>query len=246
MSPKFGEVKIPQKITPCPIVEAIIELRFDSDLPSEAIFGIFYGRLKNDYEKKVDTLPIVQIPESIRNQDPNLRFQPHYRLRSGDFILQIGPKSISLASTREYVGWNEFSKKIDTTISSISDIGVIKHVLRVGLRYINIFDFNIFDRINLKLKVGDDPFKASQITLRSSLKSEELNSNLQIANESKIEVGKILKKGSVIDIDTSIERISGISLKEISSLMNMAHIEEKKIFFSLLDTEYLNSLNPEY
>jgi uncharacterized protein (TIGR04255 family) len=34
---------MPIKITPCPIVEAIIEIRFTTMLPSEAIFGIIYN-----------------------------------------------------------------------------------------------------------------------------------------------------------------------------------------------------------
>ena len=246
MSPEFGEIKIPRKITPCPITEAIIELRFESDLPSEAVFGVIYGKLQNDYDKNVETLPVIQLPAAIRNQDPSLKFQPYYKLQSGDFILQIGPKTISLSSTREYVGWNEFSKKINGTISSVSDIGVIKHVLRLGIRYINIFEFNIFDKINLKLTMENQPFIANQIKLNSSLKTGEFISNLRIVNESKIEINKISKMVSVIDIDTSIERTSGISLPDIASLMNTGHVEEKKIFFSLLNNEYLQSLNPEY
>lgn len=246
MSPESDEMRIPRKITPCPIVEAIIELRFESDIPSEAVFGILYERVKNDYEKKIETLPVAQLPAAFRTQDPQLRYQPYYKLRSGDFVLQIGPRTISLASTMEYVGWNDFSKRISTTISSIAESGVIKHVLRLGLRYINIFEFDIFDKINLKLMMKNRPFIANQITFKSYLKTEEFISHLQITNKADIEMNKIKKKGSVIDIDTSIERSPGILLNDVGSLMNAGHVEEKKLFFSLLNDEYLLSLNPEY
>jgi uncharacterized protein (TIGR04255 family) len=246
MSPESGEIKIPRKITPCPIAEAIIELRFNSEFPSEAVFGILYGKLKNDYEKTVETLPILQLPSAIRNQDLHLRFQPYYKLHSGDFILQIGPKVISLASTREYVGWSEFSQRINTTIESISELGVIKQVLRLALRYINFFDFDIYDNIRLRLMMGEKPFITNSTALKSILKTEKFISTLQITNEANIEVNKTKKRGSVIDIDTSIERASGISLTEIASLLDEGHFEEKKLFFSLLKDEYLHSLKPEY
>ena len=61
-------MKIPKKITSCPLVETIVELRFESSLPPDAIFGVIYQKLKSDYPK-VDKLPILQIPEEIRFKD---------------------------------------------------------------------------------------------------------------------------------------------------------------------------------
>ena len=36
-------IRLPEKINPCPILEAIVEIRFDSKVPHEAIFGIIYA-----------------------------------------------------------------------------------------------------------------------------------------------------------------------------------------------------------
>jgi uncharacterized protein (TIGR04255 family) len=69
-------MKLPKKISPCPIVEAIIEIRFDASLPGDAIFGIIYNMLKDEYTN-LEKLPILELPDAIRTTDPNLMYSPH-------------------------------------------------------------------------------------------------------------------------------------------------------------------------
>ncbi|KJR40515.1 hypothetical protein MCHI_003591, partial [Candidatus Magnetoovum chiemensis] len=42
---------LPKKITPCPIIEAIVEIRFSTDLLSDVIIGIVYKSLKDKYPR---------------------------------------------------------------------------------------------------------------------------------------------------------------------------------------------------
>jgi uncharacterized protein (TIGR04255 family) len=51
-------------------------------------------------------------------------------------------------------------------------------------------------------------------------------------------------KGSLIDIDVAFENT--INTKEVTEIVEQAHNEEKKLFFSLLNPSFLKSLNPEY
>ena len=88
-------MKLPKLIDPCPIIEAIIEIRFESKLISDAIFGVIYNSVKETFPK-TENLPILQIPENIRINDPNLKYNPYYSLLNNNFILQIGPKVVSL------------------------------------------------------------------------------------------------------------------------------------------------------
>ena len=67
----------PKKITPCPIIESVVEIRFDSAIPAEAIFGVVYNAFNDIFPNKPINLPILQIPEQIRNSDPNLQYKPH-------------------------------------------------------------------------------------------------------------------------------------------------------------------------
>ena len=89
-------MQLPKVISPCPIIEAIVEVRFDASIPSDAIFGVVYNEFKNDFPKKPESLPITQLPEQIRNNEPNLLYKPHYRLSDSTFLLHVGQKVISI------------------------------------------------------------------------------------------------------------------------------------------------------
>ncbi len=234
----------PNKITPCPIAEAIFEIRFESSLPSEAIFGVAYQDFKSDFPK-MEKLPILQLPEMIRNSDPNLIFSPHYKLVKDNFIIQIGPKVFSLAATGEYCGWEIFSKEILAAYNRISALEVFDTISRCALRYINIFDgLNILDHSTLKLSIGKDDLVASKSNLMSEIEVETCIHTLRIMNETEIllEGGTKKANGSVIDIDTILKEIDN----DMNHNIEAAHLAEKELFFSLLSGEFLESLNPEY
>ena len=89
---------IPTKITPCPIVEVIVELRFEADLPDEAVFGVIYSSFRNE-TGEIEKLPILQLPEALRSTDPNLIYKPHYRLRKGVHSTDR-PKSVFICKYR--------------------------------------------------------------------------------------------------------------------------------------------------
>jgi len=72
-------MKLPLKISPCPIVEALLEIRFTTVIHPDAVFGLFYNALKSDFPK-VDNLPILQIPDALRATDPNLKYKPLYKI----------------------------------------------------------------------------------------------------------------------------------------------------------------------
>ena len=238
---------LPKQINPCPINQAVVEIRFNSYLPPDAIFGVIFNKLKDSY-KDEGGLPILQIPAAVRNQDPNLLFQPHYKLIKDCYILQVGPKVISLAITdQNYTTWESYYSEIHEVFEKVKEIGFISEVLRVGLRYINLFVDDIWDNINISVKISDDEIQGDEIFLRTLLDKGEYKVNLQTGNQLKLEDNnQVVGRASVIDIDTFIldDKIAFFSnMKEI--LWN-AHQVEKEIFFGLLKDNFLKSLSPEY
>lgn len=236
---------LPKKITPCPIVEANIEIRFESEMPSEAVFGVVYNQFKNEY-KGIEKLPILQIPEEIRSQDPALMFQACYRLTSENLIISIGPKVISIACVKEYVGWDDFSAKALEILLKINGSGIISKLLRVGLRYINFFDCNILDRIDLSAKIGESSLASNNTFIKTEFTKNDYSIVLQVANNANILISNKQKIGSIIDIDTSISQFSKDTFGVSSKLLSAAHAEGKQLFISLLKKDFLESLNPEY
>lgn len=239
-------MKIPKKITPCPIAEAIFEIRFDSSMPGDAIFGTLYKEFKDEFTKFIK-LPILQLPEAVRSRDQNLIYSPHYQLKRDNFLLQIGPKAFSLVNLKEYGGWNTFSQKIIDTVEKIDKTGAINKLSRVALRYVNIFeDLDIYDKSNLKLMLNDGPFPASNFDLTAEVQTEQCVSRVKIANNATIGIEGKVTKGSVIDIDVVYKKHKNNIFENLRDVIEISHTDEKNLFFSLLRSEYIRTLNPEY
>lgn len=238
-------MKLPKKITPCPIVESIIEVRFESELPGEAILGIIYSALKGDFPN-FDRLPILQIPEAIRSKDQNLMYAPHYKLSAGNYILQIGSKVFSLSNVNEYVGWEAFYEEIKRIFKKIYELKIIKETKRLGLRYINLFPgMNIYEKSDLRINLKEDRLE-KDVNLLINLPSNGFINTLRMVSGATVDVsGKVLS-GSVIDIDTALSETKSDFYSNMKRIISGAHLEEKKLFFSLLKDEYIKTLNPEY
>lgn len=238
--------KIPIKIAPCPIIEAVVDFRFDTQMPADAIFGIIYKSFRDEFGDKVENLPILQIPEAIRSQDPNFRFQPYYRFQKENYILQIGPRVINFISQEDYLGWKTFYPRIKASLLKIQELDLVSRFSRLGIRYINLFSFDIYNRIDLEILMHGKQLQANKTILRTTLKAGDYTTNLQIANNAQIATKKILKTGSVIDIDTYIEGDNLPIFSNPDKIIGEAHSEEKRLFFDLLKDDLIAEMNPIY
>lgn len=238
-------MKLPKRISPCPILEANVELRFSSNVPPDAVFGVIYSQFKNDYNK-LDKLPILQLPEQIRAADANLRYQPHYKLTKGNMVLLIGPNVMNVGCKTEYVGWDKLYPIIEDHFSKVKSANVINKALRFGLRYINFFESDIFDKINIRLDLETLTAKPKNTYIKTSIEHNKYNNLIQISNNATTQKNGKTISGSVIDIDLSISDMKFDIIHKIPDIVNDLHKEEKIIFFSILKDSYLAELNPEY
>lgn len=232
---------LPMKIHPNPIIDALIEIRFTTNIHPNAVFGLLYQALKNEYPN-VENLPILQIPEQIRNMDSNFKFKPHYKIFDENFAVQIGQDVISIASYPKYMGWEKFSEAIFAILNKIEKTGIIKDILRLGIRYINFFETDIYKNINISVAINDKIIDYQSTVLRTEFTKERFSATLQVANN----VNHGEKHGSVLDIDTVFVLNLANFFSEKESLINEGHQIEKELFFSLLKNSFLKDLNPEY
>ncbi|MFN8429092.1 MAG: TIGR04255 family protein [Spirosomataceae bacterium] len=232
---------LPSRIEPCPIIDAIIEIRFTSKINANAVFGILYGVLQEDF-KNVETLPILQIPEVVRVSDPNLKYKPYYKISNEAIITQIGPDVITISSFPEYLGWKDFSQRIFKILNKIITTGIFEKIERLGIRYINFFETEIFNKVNLSVTLNSNNINLKNTIVRTEIEQESFTSTLQIANNVNINQ----KFGSIIDIDTFTTFNLETFFEEKEKIINSGHDKEKELFFKLLKSEFLKSLNPQY
>lgn len=235
---------LPIKIDPCPIKEAVFELRFGSNIPEDAIFGIVFNQFKDDYNNTATPLPILEIPTIVRNQDPNLMFAAHYKMDSEFFTMQIGPRVISLANVKKYIGWEEFEAKIIDLYQRLQSIDVLTSLDRLALRYINIFpDINIFHKSSVSVTIDSKPLSAPSINLATQLENNSVTSGVRIISGAQAQLSDGIITGSIIDIDSSMQNVTSSNFKEY---LNKVHDEEKRLFYQIVGSQHLSELNPEY
>lgn len=239
-------MKRPTKITPDPIVEAVVELRYESDVPSDAILGMLFHHVKSKYTD-FKKLPITAIPEEIRINDPNLQFSPYHQSQSGPFKLNVGPRVISLSNTGQYVGWKKnYFPEIKELLESVKAAGIVKHFSRLGVRYIDFFESNIFENINLSIKLNNNPLDSLQTTFSAIFKTKGFLTKTQVVNNLNVNIQGIDKVGSIVDTDTYFESQDKFGFEGLNDLINDGHEEAVGVFFSLLTPAFLKTLNPEY
>lgn len=234
-------MKLPKKLDPCPIVDAILEVRFSSKINPNAVFGVIYNTLQKEFPK-VETLPILQFPDAVRAGDANLKHKPYYRISNDEFVVQIGPDVFTISSFPIYKGWSTFSNLIFDVIKKIEHTNTIQSVERLGIRYINFFEANIFDNIDLKVSIKKEAIRYKNTVVRTDIEQRPFISTLQIANNVNLK-GRF---GSIIDIDTHTGLGLNMLFPNKEEIINAGHSKEKDLFFGLLKPEFLKSFNPKF
>lgn len=221
-----------------------MEIRFESEFDEAAVFGIVYNQLKVEFEKTV-TLPVLELPASIRKNDPILTFQPYYRLvskKNKNALIQIGPRVFSVLITNSYTSWNDFLSDIDYALSKLQESQVVSKVSRLALRYLNFFEGNILTKSNLTVKLNDQSLNTFNSQLRIEIPAGEFMNVLSVHNNAIMQTPEGIKIGSIIDIDTSLEKELPDFFNTRKKLLEDCHNTEKELFSSLLSEEYVQTL----
>ena len=187
-----------------------MEVRFDSKYDGGAVFGIIYKYLveNDEYEDPIE-LPSLRLPKEFVDGNEMLKFQPHYRLinkTKKNLMVQIGPKVFSIIITNEYPGWNEFLVIIKNAIDKLHKSQVISLVNRMALRYINFFETNILEKSNLKFSLDDTDLSNYPSSLQIDIPKNSFENVLRINNNATVNRDNTLLTGSIIDIDTFIQK----------------------------------------
>jgi len=238
-------VNIPQKVN-SPILEAVLEVRYDCQFPGEALYGLLFDIFNEFPNKEEHALPILQIPSQIRFNDPNFKYQPYYRASNNGFAFAIGPYSIIFSALQPYKGWTEWKRFFNPLLETIKSRGIIGSVERIGLRTFDVFDNNIFDKINAKLIISDKTIETNPTSFFTEFEQENIHVRLNLGNQAIINGQPTTN--SLIDIDCIyfFNCEGNAFFSAYQEVLEKAHLVNKKIFFGLLKQNLLTSLNPEY
>jgi uncharacterized protein (TIGR04255 family) len=238
--------RLPDRIFPCPIIEAIFEARFVSTESWATLPGLLYGQIRDRYKEQIN-LPLLQVPESIRTQDPALTHLPLLQFKGERFIVQLGPRVVSLVTKpRDYPGWPAIREELGWLIARVQAAGFVREAERIGVRYIDFFSGDIFPHLRIGVQVDGQPLKDAQNDLTTVLRFDRSSARLQVTNGAIVGTAAGPQVGSVLDVDSWVgpadADLFGQGLERFTDL----HGTAKRLFFGLLKPEYLHQLNPVY
>lgn len=243
--------RIPKKITPCPIIEGVLEIRYEKNKSLSP--NMFPGQLAAKLGiTESNDLPESDIPERIASEHPQLKFVPRVQLFKENIIVQLGPNVISINNPDDYIGWDDFEKHIEEVIDSLLEINAIDHIMSISLRYIDFFDHNIFENIDLKVSMSNKDFSDHDLFIQYMKENSDYRAVVKIRNDVKMKVkgsedkGADSIEGSTIDIDTQYLQNIPTEKEALMQVINSAHTFEKETFYDLVSESFIETLNPEY
>lgn len=246
-------IAIPSKLEADPIIDAIIEMRLDA---SVSLSDVLPGVLLQSFEGtlSIERLSASEIPKPIRDQDPNLKYQPLMRLVYGSYSILVGDRVVALSCPIPYPGGDEFKKKAIEVFSKILQLPFSVRLTRLSMKYVDFIEGQglreLAPYLNLSLAINNDVVSSvSPYALRLEVAEGRIVHLINVAAPVDVSVNNApQKKGALIDVDSilNISASSEQAIAQLQDLLNELHVANKKKFFALLTNEALEKLGAQY
>ncbi len=218
------------------ITDAVAEVRFTSNALPEQMFVHLYNKVSARYS--IDRLKL--------EQDLTLGdISPWYKLSGENFILLLGSNTCVVGINNKYSGWEKFRSAIRNVIDDIIDCPFELKINRLGLRYIDFIDANIFEKMNFTIHANQTNIAKQPVTIRTVFKHGNYRMTLNIQNwYKKPDNPDII--GSLYDVDVDTTSISPNSSEHIFASFEEMHTIQKRYFYDILKPDFLEELGPIY
>lgn len=231
------------KLSKSPIIETTLDIICSFNVPTDVVLGIIYNSMNNIFVKlNVQGLPILNLPEQLRESDSNLRNKPTHRIDCERGIVSVGPHIISISILPPYKNWEDYVGFISQIIEVIKGLKIIGSIQQSNLRYLNFLNSNVFDKINLNINIAGHKVSYPSTVLKTEIPVDtnmvnvlQITNSVHVKNES---LG-LDNDGSLIDI---VVVNKNINLDNLMDSVYRSHKSAKDLFFSLLSSELLNEL----
>lgn len=248
------EKKFPIRLENDPIVNCIIELRFqpESDTAIDVFPGVLYGCLKDSFPHMEKT-PVAQIPSSVRRIDENLKYSA-----TVDFVgdwgrVKVADCAVQIQINFPYPGWQQVKPRVEKILDSVMKAGLIAQYERISIVYHNIIPVDegcsALSPLELDLKIGRDIDQLEQSTLlRTEFAHDEGVTIVQVQSGAQAQIEKPgqlaeIVKGTHLSVDT----IAVGDIKDFEYMrerLELVHTVERNIFFRMVKEDAWKKLGP--
>lgn len=244
---------LPQKLKKEPLIDAIFEVRFDSDAQVSVVLpGMLFRELEGN--KSINRLPVSEIPQDMRRADPNLKYAPLSRIEWGSFFVNIGDCSLSISCKYPYSGWKAFKPAIIKVIKGLESSGLAKHIERYSMKYVDLVptadNREKVSMVNLDVTIAGHKLEKEPYQIRVEIPRGGLLNIVNIVSSAKATLHTgISKEGLIVEVDTIVmlnsESISAL-VNDFPNKLEAIHLTNKTVFFDCITPTTLDSLEPVY
>jgi uncharacterized protein (TIGR04255 family) len=182
---------------------------------------------------------------------PNFQYTPQYRLKGDDKVVQIGDRSLSVASTGQtYPGWDQFKPIVLEVFRAAIETELLGEPERVSAKYVNVLPVaegkGLQDLTRVKIELGGLSVSEESYQLRVEVPNGNLITIVGIAFPGSVITPKGETKGIVLDIDSIVSKAADGGWADIETQLEEAHAEEKRVFFDLLSESSIEQFEAKY
>lgn len=239
-------MKLPKQISPDCIKDAITEIKYSSKLPFDILLGLFFNALDGSYEYVNRPFDNPKLPIELANR---VRLSLNAYIFYNEHIkFELLPEAIVFNCFDKYIGWDLYIKEIEKVIQLVASTGKIDIYERIGIRYISEYpNLNLSKITKFYFNFGMPEVQSNRFNFRSEFNDNNLTIVLNLAHNVPVITNNKddQKNVSIIDIDV-ISQFSVDQTEELIQKLQESHLKEKEVFFSLLNEDFLNTLNPVY
>lgn len=244
---------LPKKLKKEPLIDAVFEVRFTSAFPAGSVLpGMLFGKLDGD--KKIEQLPLSQLPNVMRDADPNLRFAPLSRLDWRRFYINVGDRSVSVGFKHPYPGWDSFKPAIVEVMNILKGADILRSVERYSLKYIDLLPETDLAKqasfVNFDVTLAGHKLEKEAFHIRLEIPRDGFMHTVQVLSSATatLHTGES-RQGLIVDVDT-IANQQEVSFDELlsgfSDKLDAIHKANKEVFFDCLKQQTITALEPEY
>jgi uncharacterized protein (TIGR04255 family) len=209
-----------------------------------------FARLGQKYARSEAT-PIASIPPQIRDNDSNLRYQPHYKLFSDEgATILLGNRAAGVSVGPPYEGWEAFRPRVEEFLAVVKESGFVRTVERLSIKFVNVLEApenKQLELLSFAVELGGIKAPEFGLRFRTEINDERFIRIIEIATNATVQLPSGQKKtGLLLSLDC-IRLLRGEDFWPTTRHgLEELHVELKQLFFGLITQTTLATLQPSY
>lgn len=234
-----------------PVVEALCEFQFIQSAPWDlTIPGLIYERIKEDFPEKIQHSGMVfQMFPTEKGIEPKIELVPtriQFSNEEKTAFVQLAPDLFVVNQLKPYPGWDNLNLLIRKNFKTYIEIAKPKGLKRIGLRYINVFEFT---SQNLKSEEYFNYYPSIPKNMTNLLNSFLIKTEFLYNNKKEnltLQLGSIIPSkpdvsSIVLDIEYATISTEHVTFNNIEEWIEKAH-EEIEVSFETVIKDNIREL----